>query len=78
MFFCQKFSILRKSTSSKVFKALLTHSDVTEDDEALDKIKSILSDTTCEVSLVDNLRPVRNSLCDLLECPPWLVNKKPV
>ena len=78
IFLCHKFPIIRKSTSSKLFEALLTHCDVVEDDEALDQINSILSDTTWDVSSVDTLRPIRNSLCDLLGVPAPAVVKKPV
>ena len=78
IFLCHKFPIIRKSTSSKLFEALLTHSTVVEDDEMLDQINTILSDTTWDVSPVETLRPIRNSLCDLLGIPAPAVVKKPV
>lgn len=80
IFLCHKFPIIRKSTSSKLFEALLTHScaSLDEDDEKLEKVNSILSDTAWDVSSVETLRPIRNSLCELLGIPPPAVVKKPV
>ena len=49
-----------------------------EDDEKLEKVNSILSDTAWDVSSVETLRPIRNSLCELLGIPPPAVVKKPV
>ena len=78
IFLCHKFPIIRKSTSSKLFEALLTYPSVVEDEEKLDAINAVLSDTAWDQTSVENLRPIRNSLCDLLGVPAPAVIKKPV
>ena len=57
---------------------LLQCPSLDEDDEKLEKVNSILSDTAWDVSSVETLRPIRNSLCELLGIPPPAVVKKPV
>ena len=90
IFLCHKFPRIRKATASKLFEALLTYPNilspngncddatVTEDEieEKLDAINSILSDTTWDTTPVEDLRPLRNKLCDMMGVPaPALVKK---
>ena len=91
IFLCHKFPRIRKATASKLFEALLTYPNIissqmkankvtfpTDDEveEQLESINSILSDTRWDTTPVEQLRPLRNQLCDLLGVPaPALVKK---
>ena len=91
IFLCHKFPRIRKATASKLFEALLTYPNVLSqkgsmneslNDEEIEKkleiINSILSDTTWDTTPVEQLRPLRNKLCDLLGVPAPAIVKKPV
>jgi len=75
---CHKFPVIQKSTLCKLLKTLLTHCDVMEKVKAMDQINSILSNTTWPMSPDDNLRLIRNSLCNLLSAPAPAVINKPI
>ena len=78
IFLCHKFPRIRKFTAAKLFEAILTYSDrdiVPE--ENLDSVNSILSDTNWDLA-IDELRPIRNGLCDLMGIQAPAVIKKPV
>ena len=88
IFLCHKFPRIRKATASKLFEALLTYSNIIspqdgfndedEIEERIDTINSILSDTTWDTTPVEQLRPLRNKLCDLLGVPAPALVKKPL
>ena len=77
IFLCHKFPRVRKVTANKLFEALLTYSEVVPDEDKLDEINSILSDTNWDQNL-ETLRPIRNKLCKLLDIPEPAVIKKVV
>lgn len=75
---CHKFPRIRKVTAAKLFEAFLTYSDreIVPDDK-MDEVNNILSDTDWDQP-VEVLRPIRNSLCDILSIPaPALIKKLP-
>ncbi len=76
IFLCHRFPRMRKVTAGKLFEALLTYSDKEIVPEGnLDEINSILSDTNWD-GQIEELRPVRNKLCDLMGVPAPTVVKK--
>lgn len=57
---------VRKTTATKLYEALILHADVCDiDEENLDEILNILSDTDWGQS-IDECRILRNNLCNLL------------
>jgi len=79
IFLCHKFPVIRKSTSSKLYEALLTYPTVVQDDDdKLEEINGLLSGSLWDQHSVDKLRPIRNQLCDLLGVPAPAIVKKPV
>ena len=90
IFLCHKFPRIRKATASKLFEGLLTYPNILsqkasgevlreeEIEEKLETINEILSDTTWDTTPVEQLRPLRNQLCDLLGVPAPALVKKPV
>ena len=89
IFLCHKFPRIRKATASKLFEALLTYPNIliTDDetndaaidlDDRLEAINGILSDTRWDTTTVEQLRPTRNKLCELLGVPAPAVVKKPI
>jgi len=67
IFLCHRFPRVRRVTAGKLFEALLTYSDrpiVAED--RLDEVQALLSDTRWEQMAVEELRPVRNKLCEMM------------
>jgi len=80
IFLCHKYPRIRKSTATKLFEALQINPHLIEDenDDKLEEIDKILGQTTWDISTVDQLRPLRNKLCELLGVPPPALVKKPV
>ena len=78
IFFCHRFPRVRRVAANKLYEALLTYSDkdIVPTDK-LDEINDILSDTNWETD-IDTLRPVRNSLCDMMGVKAPTVVKKVV
>jgi len=65
IFLCHKFPRVRKSTAEKMYEALLTFSDneiIPEDN--LDSVMDLLSSTQWDNS-IEELRPVRNKICEM-------------
>ena len=78
IFLCHKFPRVRKFTASKFFEAILTYSDrEIVPEENLDEVNTILSDTNWDLT-VEELRPIRNNMCNLIGIPPPAIIKKPV
>lgn len=68
---------MRKVTAIRTYEALTLYGeemDIPEDD--LTKILQELNATDWEQS-VEELRPIRNRLCDLMKVPPPILQKKP-
>lgn len=80
IFLCHKYPRIRKSTATKLFEALQINPHLIEDenDDKLEEIDKILGQTTWDITPVDQLRPLRNKLCELLGVPPPALVKKPV
>ena len=47
-------------------------------EDQTEEIDNILGQTTWDITPIDQLRPLRNKLCELLGVPPPAVVKKPV
>ncbi|VEN50767.1 unnamed protein product [Callosobruchus maculatus] len=64
---CHRQSYVRRSTSAKLYESLLVNGDSGNVDPAkLDQAMNVLSSTNWEEPL-DQIRPIRNQLCDLLD-----------
>ncbi|CAB3999617.1 tubulin-specific chaperone D-like [Paramuricea clavata] len=70
---CHKYPRVRKATADSLYTALITYDDIASD-ESVEEVLDILSETLWEET-VDQIRPQRNILCDLLGVPkPVLKN----
>ena len=80
IFLCHKYPRIRKSTATKLFEALQINPQIIEDEieDKTEEIDNILGQTTWDITPIDQLRPLRNKLCELLGVPPPAVVKKPV
>ena len=80
IFLCHKYPRIRKSTATKLFEALQINPHIIEDktEEDTNEIDKILGQTTWDITPVEQLRPLRNKLCELLGVPPPALVKKPV
>ncbi len=79
IFLCHKFPRMRRVTAGKIFEALLTYSDrelVSED--KVDEVNAILGETKWEQMTVEDLRPIRNKFCELMDVPAPAIIKKVV
>ncbi|KAK7112957.1 hypothetical protein V1264_012329 [Littorina saxatilis] len=74
VFLCHKYPRIRKTTANKVYEAVLTYDEVAPP-ESLDEILTILSETKWDED-VEQLRPIRNNLCDLFGIGQPVVIKK--
>ena len=78
IFLCHRFPRVRRVAANKLYEALLTYSDKDiVPFDSLDQINDILTDTNWE-SAIENLRPIRNNLCDLMDVKAPAVLKKVV
>ena len=77
IFLCHKFPRIRKVTAAKMFETLLVYDSVITDETKKDEINNILSDTNWDLS-VEELRPIRNQLCELAGVQPPALIKKPL
>nr|XP_042898204.1 tubulin-specific chaperone D [Parasteatoda tepidariorum] len=68
IFLCHRFPRVRKVTASQMYEAFLTY-DVVQDEDVAGQVSSILCDTDWNKP-IDELRPVRNSLCEKLGLEP--------
>jgi len=77
IFLCHRFPRVRRVTASKLFEALLTYSDrEIVPEENMDAVNGLLSDTHWEQLSVEELRPKRNQLCELMGVPaPAIIRK---
>jgi len=66
--------------ATKLFEALQINPHIIEDkaEEDTNEIDKILGQTTWDTTPVEQLRPLRNKLCELLGVPPPALVKKPV
>lgn len=75
MFLCHKYPRVRKATANKLYEALVTYDDIVPED-SLEEITTTLSEFTWDDEIeVDNIRPVRNNLCDLMNIPRPVLKK---
>ncbi|XP_076451234.1 tubulin-specific chaperone D-like [Babylonia areolata] len=74
MFLCHKYPRVRKATANKLYEAVLTYDEVAAP-ESFDEILTLLSETKWDED-VEQLRPVRNNLCDLFGISRPVVKKK--
>jgi len=76
IFLCHKFPRVRKSTAEKLYEAILTFADKEiVPDENLETVMELLTESQWDDS-VENLRPIRNKICDLVGVPAPTVLKK--
>ncbi|XP_064631800.1 tubulin-specific chaperone D-like isoform X2 [Lineus longissimus] len=73
IFLCHKYPRVRKTTANKLYEAVVTFDDIIAD-EHLDEVMTILSDTLWD-NPVEELRPIRNQLCDLIGVPKPTITK---
>jgi len=74
---CHKYPRVRKTTSDKLYEALLTYDDVIPEDHEAD-VMTALSDTTWDGQDVSEIREQRNLICDMLGVSrPVLMKKQP-
>ncbi len=79
IFLCHKFPRMRRVTAGKLFEALLTYSDrEIVPEESADEVNTLLGETKWEQMGVEELRPVRNRLCELMGVPAPAVIRKVV
>ncbi|XP_050391441.1 tubulin-specific chaperone D [Patella vulgata] len=64
VFLCHRYPRVRKTTANKLYEALLMYDDVISD-EIIEEVQTTLCDTDWDLP-VDQLRPIRNNLCDLM------------
>eukprot|EP00088_Acartia_fossae_P032718 TRINITY_DN33473_c0_g2_i1.p1 TRINITY_DN33473_c0_g2~~TRINITY_DN33473_c0_g2_i1.p1 ORF type:complete len:502 (-),score=89.06 TRINITY_DN33473_c0_g2_i1:224-1729(-) len=78
IFLCHRFPRLRKYTADKFYEALLTFSDKTIiPDEHLDEVMNLVSETNWIEMGIDELRTIRNKICDMAGVPaPTIAAKK--
>lgn len=73
---CHRHTYIRKQTSARLYEALLVYGENSSIPETnLDEVMTILSETNWEDS-VETLRPVRNSLCELMGVRVPIMKKK--
>ncbi|XP_067672679.1 tubulin-specific chaperone D-like [Haliotis asinina] len=70
---CHRYPRVRKSTANKMYEALVTYDGVVSD-ENLDEALNILSDTNWD-NAIEEIRPIRNTLCDLLNISRPVIKK---
>ncbi|XP_060071725.1 tubulin-specific chaperone D-like [Ylistrum balloti] len=63
-----KYPRIRKATANKLYEALVTYDDVAPE-EGLDEAMSVISETSWDNDNINEVRPIRNQLCDLLDVP---------
>ncbi|XP_046352911.2 tubulin-specific chaperone D-like [Haliotis rufescens] len=75
MLLCHRYPRVRKSTANKMYEALVTYDDIVPE-ESLDEALAILSDTNWD-NPVEEIRPIRNTLCDHLNIAKPIIKKTP-
>ena len=76
IFLCHRYPRVRKATAEKLYEALLTYDDIFgEQEEEMGEVESsskselamtLLSETQWDSKEVNDVKPMRNQLCDLL------------
>lgn len=72
---CHRFPVVRRTTASQLYEVILTYDDLCQPDE-MDTVITTLSDTEWDQP-VDDLRPLRNSLCSMFGVNVPRLVKKP-
>ncbi|KAL4240380.1 hypothetical protein ACF0H5_001170 [Mactra antiquata] len=74
IYLCHRFPRIRKLTANKLYEVFVTYDDIAPV-ENLDEIMTILSETLWDNDIED-IKPIRNTLCNLLDIPvPTTVKK---
>ena len=78
IFLCNKFPVVRKTTATNLYEALMIYADDAGlDPSAVEKAMAMLSDVEWDQP-ADTLRPIRNEICTVLGLtPPKLMKVKP-
>lgn len=72
---CHQYPRIRKTTATKLFEALINLPDIFESDEDNNECITLLTDTDWDKS-IEEIRPIRNRICDLTKTPKPVVKKK--
>ncbi|KAJ8318891.1 hypothetical protein KUTeg_003982 [Tegillarca granosa] len=76
---CHRYPRVRKQSANKLYEVFVTYDDIAPE-ENLDEIITIVSETQCIYKMMDEpveeLKPLRNKLCDLLNIPKPVLMKK--
>ncbi|XP_066583145.1 tubulin-specific chaperone D [Prorops nasuta] len=76
IFLCHRYKCLRNTTATKTYESLILYGEEMDiEEEDLTQILNILNDTDWEQSIED-LRPVRNVLCELMKVPAPVLQAK--
>lgn len=73
---CHRHTYVRKATSTRLYESLLVYGDFsTIPEDNLEEVMTLLSETNWEKP-VEELRAVRNSLCDLMGVQVPMIKRK--
>ncbi|XP_014222529.1 tubulin-specific chaperone D [Trichogramma pretiosum] len=77
IYLCHKFKFVRKATASRLYESLTLFGDDidVEEDELLELLNKL--NTVDWEKPVEELRPIRNQLCDIMKCPIPIMRHKP-
>lgn len=76
IFLCHRFPVIRSTTASRLYEALLLYGDDAGlDSSAVDEAMALLTDTDWDQP-VEIVRPIRNDICEHLGIPPPKVVQK--
>ena len=77
IYLCNKYKYLRKSTATRTYEALTLYGeDMDLSEEDLSNLLTELNATDWERP-VEELRPIRNHLCELMKVPIPVLQTKP-
>ncbi|KAH9512990.1 hypothetical protein Btru_035542 [Bulinus truncatus] len=75
MLLCHKYPRVRKTTSNKLYEALLTYDEVVPEENTAD-VMAVLSETSWDSLDMNDIRNKRNTLCQLLDIKAPVFVKK--
>lgn len=77
IYLCHKFKFVRKATASRLYESLTLYGDEMEMTE--DELAVLLTqlNTIDWEKPVEELRPIRNQLCEIMKCPAPMLRQKP-
>lgn len=76
IYLCHKFKFVRKATASRLYESLTLHGD--EMDMSEEELAVLLNqlNTVDWEKPVEDLRPIRNRLCEIMKCPLPMMRQK--